>query len=105
MDAKCAHVASAEAKFTTSTKISVRGASEYHAEWVQGEAYPWQGGYIATLFEYRVENCKSAIIIKIVVIHAVIWAGEFLFSFCILVSLILWQSGWLELNLIQVGRR
>ena len=33
-------------------KISVApGASEYSAEWVQGEAHPWQGGYIATFFE------------------------------------------------------
>ena len=36
--------------------IRVRGASEYRAEWVQGEAYPWQRGHIATFFENCVKD-------------------------------------------------
>ena len=59
-DAKCAHMASAEAKFTTSMKISVRAVpSEYRAEWMQGEAYPWERGYISTFLEYRIKNCQK----------------------------------------------
>ena len=36
--------------------IRARGASEYSAEWVQGEAHPGQGGYIATFFENCIED-------------------------------------------------
>ena len=36
--------------------IRPRGASEYRAEWVQGEAHPGQGGYMATFFENGVKD-------------------------------------------------
>ena len=36
--------------------IRPRGASEYRAEWEQGEAHPGQRGYIATFFENRVKD-------------------------------------------------
>ena len=39
--------------------IRARGASEYRAEWIQGEAYPWQGGYVSTFLEYRIKNCQK----------------------------------------------
>ena len=56
-DAKCAHMASAEARFTTSTKISVRTVPRSIVlNGYKGEAHPWQGGYIATFFENCIED-------------------------------------------------
>ena len=102
-DAKCAHMASAEARFyNLYENIRARGASEYSAEWIQGEAHPWQGGYIATFFENGIRIASNVIIINIVVIQAVIWLRAFVFLLHPCLPN-LWQSGRLKLNLIWVG--
>ena len=79
-DAKCAHMASAKAKFTTSTKTSVRAVPQsivlngYKGKHTLGN----EDTYLHFLnIVYRI--AKSVIMIKNVVIQAVIWAVSFCF--------------------------
>ena len=75
--AKCAHMASAEAKFTTSTKISIRAVPQsivlngYKGKHTLGrdDTY-WHFRNIA----YTIAN--RAIIIKIIVTHVLIFAAN-----------------------------
>ena len=79
-DAKCAHMASAETKFTTSTKTSVRVVPQsivlngYKGKHTLGN----DDTYLHFLnIVYRM--AKSVIMMRNVVIQAVIWAASFCF--------------------------
>ena len=77
MVAKCAHMASAEAKFTTSTKISVRAVPRsmvlngYKGKHTLGRDDTYR--HFRNM-AYTIAN--SAIIIKTVVTHVLIFAGN-----------------------------
>ena len=80
MDTKCAHMASAEAKFTTSTKTSVHAVPQsivlnrYKGKHTLGN----EDTYLHFLnIVYRIT--KSVIMMRNVVIQAVIWVASFCF--------------------------